>query len=416
MKKLGLVLLITFLCFQAYTQETVVGKYKGKSLILEYYKGTPDIIKSIDYEKVNDLEKEIATLKSQIKKPSGKDPKIVEKLGLKIDSLIKEIGKLESENSSMTSEIGRNNDTINKLKPLINKIIGDLENKDREIAKLNNKVRGTAQDVANAGSSLGFSIGLGMPFMQNKSLDKDIWAVDRPLSQQYSLYYESPLSSSNLVSWGLGVGITKYTLSAHFSSFGETVNGLVDVDGDLYNEIGKYNYVNEKVSLMYLDVPLFLSFGQARIHRIDGYFKIGITPSFNLQKKFQGEGTYNISGYYPTWDVALHDIDELNFSSHGSCYQEVDFQVNTFVLWGNISGGIHIPLSNLKEGKMAKFILKIGGKIDYSITPLSKQLNEPVKGAAYRNNQSNILASKTRILSPEIEIGIIFSFAKPKDL
>ncbi len=238
------------------------------------------------------------------------------------------------------------------------------------------------------------------------------WDKSHPISSQFGLVYEQPMGP---VSLGIGLGISNYKFKATFSNFEETLEGLTDIDNDRYNAICSYKDVKENVSLLYLDIPIVLSIGQPRVHRIGAYCKIGITASINLQNKFKGEGKYNISGYYPEWDVVIHDVDELNFRSDASCYEDADYKVNKLVLWGNLAGGVYLPLSKIKEGKDARYILKLGARCDYSLNTISKQLTELYSGAAYHINQSNILSGKgTRILSPGFEIALIFMLAKPK--
>jgi predicted nucleic acid-binding Zn-ribbon protein len=584
MKKIALVLLLNVVCLQTYAQITVYGKYKGKPVKLVYFKGDPDIIKSIEYERVGDLEKENNNLQSQItlknkkinelqntigvpiagkaktdslkyeikqlqtdkdklsadiksnnleisklkvgiqplkdslilvksdklamsikiselelknknltSQITEKDKKINKLQGSKvkgdanteqignlnnqiiklqdgikplkdslfnanldrnrislkvsdlesknkdlesqiveknkkikdlqstkvksdakeqIDALNIEIDKLKNDNDKLTTNVKNNNIEINKLKGIILSINDSLAQAKKEIKRLDDKLKRHGEDNNIQSSSIAVSYSTGIPFLYSNLIKSDFWDKNNSLSNQFNLIYEKPFGA---ISLGIGLGITKYKLKASFSSYEETINGLVDADNDTYDAICSYKNVKEDVSLLYMDIPISLSYGQPRVNRIGAYCKFGVTASILLQSKFNGEGVYNISGYYPDWDVEIHDVDVLNFNSNASSYENADYKEDKFVLWANLSGGVYLPLSKIKEGKNARFILKLGAKCDYSIMPLSKQIQELFKGASYHIKQSNILSGKgTRILSPGLEISIIYMLAKPQ--
>ncbi len=373
------------------------------------------------YIKVSDLETKNKNLTNQI---AEKDKKIKElqkgksningseKQKEQVDSLNNEIKKLQTEKDNLSDDIKNNYLEITKLKAVQQPIKDSLNRANNEIKLLEDKLNRKAKDNYKSAPSIAVSYASGLPFLFTNIMKSGIWDKTNTMSNQLSIIYEQPLG---LVSLGLGLGITNLKLKAGFSNYEEIINGLTDADNDTYNAICSYKDVKEDVSLLYMDIPIVLSFGQPRVHRVGAYCKIGITASINLQNKFKGEGKYNISGYYPQWDVQIHDVDELNFKSDAPCYENADYKVNRFVLWGNLSGGVYLPISNIKEGKDARFILKLGARCDYSLMPISKQLEELYKGSNYRIKQSNILSGKgTRILSPGLEISFIFMLAKPQ--
>jgi hypothetical protein len=461
----------------AQDEETVRGKYKdGYEVTIKYIPGDPDVITSIKYPLVSELKQQVDNLKKQIKQLTP-DPGRVSELqkqiillkkqlnnqaldSVKVKELEKQIYNLQTQLSNRNANSGKAIELDNQIMALNKRINtiedslkisfekndslhNEIENKKKEAAnyeKQNNKLLADqkllneslkraydqiedlkpykeprTEDVKKSAPSISFSYGMGVPILFSSLIENKIWEKEHTLSQYGgNIIVEFPIKPSLPFSFGIGLGTTYYKLFAHFSSFVETVYDQTDIDNKKYNAICLYNGVREEVSLLYAEMPLFISYGRPRSHRISGYCKIVITPSYNIQKTFQGEGSYNISGYYPEWNVKLHDIAELNFNSNGRCYEKVDFNINEFVLWGSIAGGIYIPISNLKENNRSAFILKIGVKCDYSLTTISNELNEIfIKGATYRIYQSNILAGKgTRILSPGFDIGLVYMFSK----
>jgi len=445
MKKIGLVFLLAiFVCSSAFAQ-LVVGKYEGKNVKLKYIKGNPDIITSLEYELVTELKNQMAALKSEKNKLNAD----LDNLTNKNKSLQNEIDRLNAETKGGGVITKGNEAEIDSLKTIISnlqsvkdKLTNDIEKvnqnessasallaqKEQELANLKKELdkvkKGRDQkrvDYLKSSASFGLSYAPGYTDLSGEIIGNGIWNEKHKLSNQFNVFMEfKQLSEGAPLALGLGLGISSFKLEAGFSSFNETVEGQNDIDGDNYTAICAYSDVKENLSLAYLDIPLYVSLGVPRSGRISAYCKIGITPSINIQKRFEGVGKSNISGFYADgWNVTLHDIDELPFNSNGSCYEnDVEYKVNPLVVWGNISGGVYIPLSNYKANNDARLIFKMGAKLDYSITSISKPIDEAaiIKDATYRLNQVNILAGKgTRILSPRVEIGLIYLFANPKN-
>jgi len=451
-----LVLFLLLFSLSAFSQtQTVSGTLNGKKLKVTYLKGDlHDHIYTVEYEALTDMEKKLNNLKTEKTQLENKYIAL-DKKNKELDAIISNFNSggnnpspkncdflldtIKSKNSEILNlnkkiydltmngckELEKENEKLKKekaeldtkLKNLDNQIASlqsDIKSKESEIMKKEQENSNLKEKLWNCehppseknSSLLALSYSASMPSMHNNLINNNIWTQDNSLSNQFRLIFETPMSPTNNYSFGFGLGITNYKLSAHFSNFNETVNAQIDKDNNDYNAICSYTNVKENVSLLYLDIPISLTYGQPKKSNISCYGKIGITPSFLLSKNFQGEGTYNISGYYPDWSVTLHNIPELNFNSNAACYANANYTLNTFVLWGDISAGVYIPLSK----ETGKYLLKIGAKCDYSLTPLSKQLDESfVKGSTYKIEQSNILSgSGNRIFSPGVEFSIIY--------
>lgn len=435
---------------RTYAQEkTVKGDYNGTTVTIKYIPGDPDYIKKIDY-----VDKLVEGLKKSSNKLQGLQRKIT-RIGDSINKIHKvREDSLQARIRTLANSNRRNNiisDSLNKVhkdrEDSLQASIKFLETKDvskrprnkpsEEIISLRSRTSVLFDSLQQAnkmikylkslpgpdqrmvdrsGISLALTYGIGMPLFNNSLIKNKIWDKSRSLSQHNgNIAVEIPLKRSSPFAFEAGLGFTYTKLKANFTYFEETVNDQVDPKGANYNAVCSYNNVEEEVTMMSVNVgPISLSYGRPRCSRISGYGKLGVTFSYNLQRNFKGTGKYNIAGYYPEWNITIHDVPELNFNSDGSCYDKVDVSANQIVLWGNIAGGVYIPLSKFQEYKEAHFILKIGAKCDYSLTAMSKQLDETfIKGATYRINQSNILAGNgTHILSPGIEIGIIYMLLK----
>lgn len=455
---LSLFLLAGFM--RTYAQEkTVKGEYNGATVTIKYIPGDPDYIKKIDYvdkliedlkkssgklqglqrkftwigDSINKLHKaledslssRIRNLEKNSNNPSAISLKNKERIisdslnkvyKTKEDSLKGRIKILETTLAASAGPGRKNLDEITYLRKRNFSLYDSIQEANKMIKYLKSLPRPGQHMVDRSGISLALTYGIGMPLFTNSLINNKIWDKSRSLSQHNgNIAVEIPIKQSSPFAFEAGLGFTYTTLKARFTYFNETINNLVDPYSAKYNAVCSYKNVEEDVTMMSVNLgPISISYGRPRCNRISGYGKLGVTFSYNFQRTFKGTGRYDISGYFPEWNITIHDVPELNFNSDGSCYDKVDVSDNQFVLWGNIAGGVFVPLSRFQEYREAHFILKIGAKCDYSLTSISKQLDENfIKGAAYRINQSNILAGKdTHILSPGIEIGIIYMLLK----
>jgi predicted nucleic acid-binding Zn-ribbon protein len=504
MKRIVLVLLCVGLFVQVIGQTKVRGTYKGKSIKIDYYSGEPPEILSLEYELVNDLNKEITTLKATKTKletdvknlqdenkrlktaspttETGKDNALSQELLRKEQELKnkeqklnqtekeligkeqtltkqqQELAKKEQELKNKDAELSRreqnlgnqqqqvtsHSNTMDSLERLIAKNNSDIAAQQVKIAeldqailhlegekeKLNLKIDSVMRENENLTriinnlpsnvyyyGSLSLSAGIGFPFLTSDLIANDFWEKKFSPSVQAYLSYETPqLAPKAPISLSVGVGVRYFKLSRNFKNLDETINDLTDKDVDMYNLLSSYNNISENVSLTYLDIPLAVCFGKPNVHKVSAWGKIGITPSFTVGKKFSGDGTYTYSGYYPEWDVELYDIEELDFVTNAKSYENAEYSVNPFVIWANVSGGIFIPFSNVEKKKVSPWVLKFGAVFNYSITKISKTIENPDKAdASYHIKNSNILGgSNTRLLSIGLEVGLIYVFMNNK--
>jgi len=276
-----------------------------------------------------------------------------------------------------------------------------------------------------------FNIDYCIPVVMNSLLKNNCWKGNKKTGTQvdFSVDYrkhffhqeienDEVISYPSLFALGVGLGFSYITKSIGFDLYSEKLENYTDVDGDLCHVSLEYKNVNEKVSLYYLDVPLYLEIGKLSRVKISGFFKIGVKNSLLVAHQLTAEGTSTSTGYYPGAGCTLHDIEELGYFTNRPCYFDglrnitPDYHLSRYVLWGTIAGGVNIPFSSLEKNKLAKFILRLGAKLDYTITPVGKKIPESwFEGTNFRLFQSNLLGGNgTRILSPGVTISLIYCY------
>ena len=306
----------------------------------------------------------------------------------------------------------------------------------------NNLVKGvvdTTQEVQNISlkvrtkvppKALVFNLGYGFPSISNALVKQDFWkkkvgyGVDfnmdfRMQFQKRDIEDEEVVKVPSLVAMGVGLGFSYVHKSAGFDAFSETLTNYTDKDGDKCNVSLEYKNVKESVSLTYLDIPFYLEIGRPSRVKTSAYLKLGFKASFLVGKNPQGEGTFTSSGYYPEREVTLDNVDVLGYYKDDQpCYNFMEYRLNPFVLWGSVSAGINIPFSSFEKNKLAKLMLRIGAKIDYSLTPISKELPSAITsdegiiypiftGTSFHTSNINMLA-KSRIFSPGFSLSLIY--------
>jgi len=278
-------------------------------------------------------------------------------------------------------------------------------------------------------NALVFNIGYSIPVVMNSLLKNDCWKGNKKTGAQVEFsvdyrkqFFHQEIDNDEVISYptacalGVGLGFSYITKSIGFDLYSEILENYKDVDGDFCDVSLEYKNVKEKVSLYYLDVPLYLEIGKLSRVKISGFFKIGVKNSLLVAHQLTAEGTFTSTGYYRATDCTLHNIDALGYYTNSPCYFDglrnitPDYHLNRYVLWGSIAAGINIPFSSLEKNKLAKCILRLGAKIDYTITPVGKKIPESwFEGTNFRLFQSNLLGGNgTRILSPGVTLSLIY--------
>jgi len=275
--------------------------------------------------------------------------------------------------------------------------------------------------------AISFNLGYGIPTITNALTNQDFWDKRLGTGLSFGVNYRRHFFMSGITQGrevrrprlfgvGGGLGISHLTQRATMDyNHTEIIRNFVDRDGDIADVTLSYRGVRERVSLTYLDIPLFFEIGRPSQVRLSGFFNAGIRASILVSNQFTGEGTFTSTGFYRRDQDAgfkLYDIDALHYFTNRNAYINPDYDLSRFVLWGSLSGGINIPFSSLERNWVSPWILRVGVRIDYTLTPISGTIPEPYfTGANFRINQSNMLGgSGSRIFRLGLDVSLIYSF------
>lgn len=467
MKKLFLILIMTATVATAWSQSqlsTVRGKTKdGKTIKVDYYKGSvEDVIQSVKYQLVDELQAEKKKLQDQLKNCA--DPAEVQRLKNQVTEKEKQINKLNKEIerlkaqitptptiddcSELQQQIEEKDATINSLNKQVVKLNVDVsqakkekdalskqleeceKQKDcgEEVATLKQKVKERDEQLRKQNSQIVknertidslkrqhvsvvpsgdkkpaptpvIGVELGFgPAFPGSSISEP-WAKEVKTCFNADVYFGSArLSESFPISVEAGLGIRSFSIAARLNEYATTLEAM-DIDGDTYHAIYAFNGLEENLSLTYFDIPLRLCIGQPAKERVTAYAKLGLTPSINVSSTFSGAGTYNLKGYYPQWDVTLENIEHLGFGSDMACYENIEPEINKFNLWGNVAFGAYVPF------KGSPIVLNAGVKLDYPFMAIGS-----IKGSdTLPEGKSGLLQNGGKVVIPSVEFGLVYT-------
>lgn len=417
-------------------QKPVAGRYKGHLVKMNYVSGnTRDDIEYLEYDgmeltkKIDGLNSEIAKLNGQIKKLENQNPKPKNKnQGTKTDTAQeRRMWELERANhnyrlqvDSLQEQIVFLKDSVRFWKDSLNKLNHVIDSLIKSTSDLSGNRTGV-DNLNRSGQHVGAYYRLGCSWLMNDLLNQRndgelLWRRQVKLSHQIGLFWNSAPLKNTPLSFGVGLEYSRMRFAAGIGHLSETVEDAVDSDNCSYTAHLTYDNVVEDATLHYINVPITLSIGKPYNNRISGYFQITLVPSFCVGHSLKDTGNYSLAGHYSQLENTQVNLDlvefpQLGFGDYTLSGKTKELSINNIVLLGRVSGGVYIPMCNLRRGETSQWAVRLGVNLDFALSPLSKQMapDPKLKGASYRLNQCNILAGKgCRFVNPSLEVGIMY--------
>lgn len=452
MKKISFFLLLMFLLGHTNSiiaqVKTVKGKLDNRVWVeMEYVYGgdtKTDKILSLKYDGV-DLIKKISDMDDQIKKLRGridvleKGPKTTKdkKTGSKTDTAQeRRMWVLQRDNhiyqlqmDSLSNQVQLLMDSIHVLEKSVYLLKDSVELLKDSLLKMTNVVVVHSEPSRN--QHVGVYGSIGVPWLMNELLspkngESPIWSRQMTFSHQIGVYWGSRSLLRNFpLSLGVGLEYSRVLLVAGMGHYYKAIDSIdnvpiVDIDSDNYTARLTLLDVKEKATLRYLSIPLTLSIGQPYCDRISGYAQITVALSLCLKSSssLSTTGNYNLEGYYSDWHLTLTEFPRLGFGSDQRIEEKKEeLKVNGVLFTGRLAGGVYVPLCRIKQHETSPWVLKLGVKLDYSISPAAKKAEQEDKPSRVVFNatdyitQNNFLSGgRFSFLNPGVEVGIMYIF------
>lgn len=422
---------------------TVSGKLNGVWVTMVYTGSNdethPDKIHSLKYDgvdltkKISDMDKQIKSLQGRINELDSQNQKPKNKnQGAKTDTaqerriweLERDIHNYRIQVDFLKEHIQLMRDSIQVLEKSVQLFKDSVESLKNSLLKMTNVVVVHSEPFRN--QHVGAYYSLGCPWLMNDLLSQNngefpIWNREMTLSHQFGLYWGSRSLLRNFpLSLGVGVEYSRMRFAAGMGHCLKEIDrvdnvAIVDVDNDEYTARLTFLDVKEKATLHYLSIPLTLSFGQPYSDCISGYAQITFAPSVCVSSSLSTAGCYDLEGYYSQWDLTLTEFQHLGFGTDQRIKMEKEeLNVNRFLFTGRFAGGVYVPLCSTKQHETSSWVLKLGVKLDYSISLAAKQEDKPsqvVFNATDYITQNNFLSGgRFSFLNPGVEVGIMYIF------
>lgn len=436
MKKLFFLLLISTMTVTTYAQSqlsTIRGKTKdGKKVKIEYYKGNvEDMIQSISIEGMDELQDKVKQLKSELDEANqeikrlksatpSSDNEELKHLRKKVSdyeketkNLSKQVGDLNEDIKDLNEEIGMlraggsvDTAVIERYHAILAEKEQELNNMNQVVEACNVKIDQLNQEVKilkgiarpPASPVIGIEAAMGPTFLGKNAPEP--WAKEVNWAKLFDVYFGTAnLAESFPLSVEAGLGIRTFHLGAVLPEYSYTLRGY-DADNDPVESIYAFRNLSEDLALTYFDIPVRLCFGQPLKDRVIVYAKLGLTPSFKIASSFEGEGKYDLEGYYQQWDVTLEDITELGYGENLPCYDGYEPSLKSFVLWGNVALGACVPFKN------TPIMMNAGMKLDFPLTSLG---DAAAKEDFIPGTHAAVLSQGGKVMIPSVELGLIYN-------
>jgi hypothetical protein len=278
--------------------------------------------------------------------------------------------------------------------------------------------------------------GLGVPNINSKLTQQGFWDKGSGSSFHFGVDFRKQFARERIIgnrvvlhpslfAIGGGLGLSYLKSAASIEQLTETHTGTDNSvwvwQGETffnqrYEETLIYNNVSEQLSLLYLDIPLYLEIGRPSKTKVGAWGKIGVKGSLLLSDNFTGEGTFDFTRRYPDMDnreLGMSDLVEMKDYPNGICYVNPDYDLNPFILWGTLSTGVTIPLSNTKKGIVRNSILRLGVNYDFTLNTISTgdRTNYFFPDSKFWLNEVNMLGGENgaKMQKFGLEMGVIFS-------
>jgi hypothetical protein len=238
----------------------------------------------------------------------------------------------------------------------------------------------------------------------NKSIYNDELWQQKDGGIGYGFEFGYFMKFKKFIGFGIGLGFSSYQTTIGLNSYKDSIPHELDIDEEDYTKIIGVSDLVQKTQLSYIDLPVYLEFGNPNTYKINFYGRIGVKFSYPVFYKFESDGNITTQGIYPQYFVLLYDIKELDFFNNQTIKAAGETKLNPLNISAILSIGMTIPASD-------RLIFKIGANINYGLMEISADKFSKDDDTKYTGNSNNLLmepGSNTITQSVGLEIGIIY--------
>lgn len=201
---------------------------------------------------------------------------------------------------------------------------------------------------------------------------------------------ETGYSFSSYFGINLGIGYLKYEQESFLYNYTDTAYNLMDSENDMYEMRKNAHSISDIQTIGMLDIPIALNISIPLGFKSFLYLKPGIALDIPIENSSEIEGNISYVGYYPKYNVEIHDIPYENFNSSNFKNVTTELKIPNIILMLNIKAGVEFFM-----GRM--FLVSIGANYNQSITKFTDTNQTVLSGETELNSLSNLSGSSKLI-------------------
>lgn len=185
------------------------------------------------------------------------------------------------------------------------------------------------------------------------------------MKNNYSGSFEFELGYFFARSMGIstGVGYNAYNTDLSLVAYTNKFN-TKDSEGEAYERRVSGSNIKEQQNVTFLNVPLCLNFRIPAGAAFGLFLKGGVNFSFPLKHEYNSSGTFNYSGYYPAYNVLLHDLPAYGFPGNSAISTSGDLELKPYNIEGIVLAGFQLTIK-----RKLQFI--VGASYSQSLSTIS---------------------------------------------
>ena len=182
----------------------------------------------------------------------------------------------------------------------------------------------------------------GGPALTNIKIDGTdvISGIEITRKNSYSLSVEAGYFFSRYFGISSGIGLSPYSSRFFLETYSNSLD-TIDSESEEYERRISGRDIDETQKIHFLEIPLMLNLQLPFSKAIGFYVQGGINLAIPVSRNYSSSGIFTYTGYYPAYNVLLHDIPYEGFKSNVDVEKTGDLKVKTFIPELAASGGFY---------------------------------------------------------------------------
>lgn len=249
----------------------------------------------------------------------------------------------------------------------------------------------------SSGKQSRFYVGINLGPSQTHIINEGIDSIAGLNSNKRNSFFASlefGYMYSKFVGISSGLSYTPYKTQLTLDPYKNNYD-TKDSENESYNRRVTGSNINEIQKIAFLNIPLCINFQVPFNNKFGMFLQSGINLLIPVSKKYTSSGTFTFTGYYPAYNVLLHDLPDYNFPSNAKSNSEGDLELKSITADAMICTGFHYFLQE-------KIQIALGAYYNRSLSNISKytspdkfqlssdinQINSMMGGSSKANTQS----------------------------